>query len=192
MNERTATKRGPRKPRKVTPESLRNAALHYLERYATSAANLRTVLQRRVRRAARFHETDEEAAAGWIDSLVTDFEKSGLLDDATYAEGRVRAMHRQGRSLRRIRLELRSKGVDSETIEASLAQLEEDQPAPDRAAAIRFARRRRAGPFRPTAREENRERDLAALARAGFDYETARDIVDAEDAQVLEDELNGR
>jgi regulatory protein len=35
-------------------------------------------------------------------------------------------------------------------------------------------RRRRLGPHRPEAeRQENRRRDLAALARQGFDHETA-------------------
>ncbi len=190
MTEQTQPKRrGQRKPRKVTQDSLRNAALHYLERYASSAANLRAVLHRRVRRAARFHDTDEAAAEEWIDSLVADFEATGLLNDATYAEGRIRSMHRQGRSVRTMRQALMQKGVNAAVIDAGLAQLSEDAPAPDRVAAIRLARKRRLGPFRPTDRDANRERDLAALARAGFDYETARDIVNATDSDALEDEL---
>ncbi|HEY9537533.1 MAG TPA: hypothetical protein VIS03_08050, partial [Kiloniellaceae bacterium] len=60
-------------------------------------------------------------------------------------------------------------------------------------AALRYARRRRLGPFRlesgPDDRAERRERDLAALGRRGFDYETARRIIDSDDPAALEAEL---
>lgn len=180
--------KGRRTPRKVTPESLRNAALHYLERYASSTANLREVLRRRVLRAERFHDTDREAAEGWIEEIIASFAGSGLLDDAIYAEGRVRSMFRQGRSQRIMKLELMKKGVDPDTVDRTLSQLEAEHPAPDRWAAIRYARRRRLGPYRSAARADFREKDLAALARAGFDYDVARDVVDAADVDQLEDE----
>jgi regulatory protein len=51
-------------------------------------------------------------------------------------------------------------------------------------AAATYARRRRLGPHRrdPEARAERRERDLAALARAGFSYAIAQQIIDADPA----------
>ena len=54
-------------------------------------------------------------------------------------------------------------------------------------AALRYARRRRLGPYRVD-REiatENRQRDLASLGRAGFSYDTARRVVDADDPEDL-------
>ena len=46
------------------------------------------------------------------------------------------------------------------------------------------------GPFRPAeARKESREKDLAALARAGFSYDTALDVIDAESVEELEERL---
>ena len=45
-------------PAKITATSLNNIALHYLERFASSAENLRRVLLRRVRRAAAHHGSD--------------------------------------------------------------------------------------------------------------------------------------
>ena len=68
-------------PRKVTPTSLENIALYYLQRFATSSENLRQVLMRRVRRSAKHHETDVEACAQMIDELTKRYLKSGLLDD---------------------------------------------------------------------------------------------------------------
>ena len=177
-----------RLPRKITPTSLRNAALYYLQRYSSSSENLREVLTRRVRRAERHHETDREEAALWIDDIVQGFQKSGLLDDRTYAEARVQSMFRQGRSRRLMILELRKKGVAPDVIESALASLASEKPAPDRSAAIRYARRRRLGPYRTKSREDYRDRDMAAVARAGFDYETARRVIDAETAESLEED----
>lgn len=177
-----------RLPRKITPTSLRNAALYYLQRYSSSSENLREVLTRRVWRAERHHETDREEAAQWIDDIVQGFQKSGLLDDRTYAEARVQSMFRQGRSRRLMILELRKKGVAPDVIESALASLASENPTPDRSAAIRYARRRRLGPYRTKSREDYRDRDMAAVARAGFDYETARRVIDAETAESLEED----
>ncbi|MEQ8247338.1 MAG: RecX family transcriptional regulator [Alphaproteobacteria bacterium] len=188
MNDRKAASSKPRRPRKVTPQSLRNAALYYLQRYASSSANLRAVLTRRIRRAERDQEIDHDAAAGWIEKIVADFESSGLLDDKTYADARIQTMFRQGRSRRTMMLDLRKKGVAAEVVDSAVGSLSQETPAPDRVAAIRYARRRRLGPFRAADRAEHRERDLAAIARAGFDYETARYVIDADDPEGLEED----
>ncbi len=59
---------------------------------------------------------------------------------------------------------------------------------PDLLAALRYARRRRLGPFCRGDRFERREKDLAALARAGFGVAFARPVIDADDADALIDE----
>ena len=178
-----------RRPRTVTPTSLRNAALYYLQRYASSARNLHDVLTRRVHRAERHHEIDSEEAASWINALVKDFQESGLLDDRIYTEGRVQSMFRLGRSRRLMMLELRNKGVPVDIIEEALAALAEENHEPDRTAAVRFVQRKRLGPYRLGSRQEYRNRDLAALARAGFGYDTAHRVIDAETREILEEDV---
>lgn len=196
--------RGRRVPRPATPERLEKAAYHYLERFATSAENLRRVLMRRVDRSAQIHGTDRAEGAAAVDRLVVRFVDSGLIDDRAFAEARAASLHRQGKGVRAIRQTLRQKGVDADTIDGALESLAEDVAldarqrgeegadadlaATDFAAAVRYARRRRIGPFRRTARADFRQRDLAALGRQGFDYDTARRIVEAEDAALLEAE----
>lgn len=178
------TRRG---PRRATARYLENAALYYLQRFASSSANLRRVLMRKVDRSARFHGTDPGEGAALVDALIARFEKSGLLDDRTYAEARVRSLRRRGDSARLIRAKLAAKGLDGETIEAALAACaEEDAGDPELAAAAALARRRRLGPYRNArARKTMREKDLAALARAGFSYDVARRVVEAESAEDL-------
>ncbi|MGQ9366572.1 regulatory protein RecX [Azospirillum sp. ST 5-10] len=185
----TTPSRAPRRePRRVTPQYLENAALHYLERFASSAANLRRVLMRKVDLSVRAHGTDRAEAAGWVDALVARYVASGLLDDGAYAEMRAGSLHRRGASTRAIREKLAAKGVAAERVDAALERLDADtEGSLDLAAALALARRRRLGPFRPPdARAGHRDKDLAALGRAGFDYATARRVVDAEDPDDLD------
>ena len=187
MNEQ---KRKPRRPRKATPKSIENAAFAYLGRFATSGENLRRVLMRKVERSARAHGTDRAEGAAAIDALIARFAQTGLLDDGAYAETRVLSMHRRGASVRAIRLKLRQKGVADEHIEDALVGLARVTPEPELTAALRLAERRRLGPYRPAAaRPEKRDKDLAALARAGFSYDVALRVVDAESAEALAAEI---
>ncbi len=176
-------------PRKATARYLENSALHYLQRFATSSANLRRVMMRKVERSARHHGTDAAKGAEVVEDLIRRYQRSGLLDDSAYAAARTRTLHRRGASIRDIRASLVKKGLGDEDIEAAVAGLTADIAEPDLVAAVRFARRRRLGPFgRAEEREDRHRRDLAALARAGFPYDTARRVVEAESAAALEAE----
>lgn len=177
-----------RAPKKATASHLRNVALYYLERFAASAESLRRVLLRRVTKSAYHHETDPAEGAEFVEDIIQKFKKSGLLDDRIYAEGQVRSLYRQGKSLRAIRGKLREKGVDADIVETLLSNLAEGDHNPDMIAAIKHARRRRLGPYRPDeTRQDRRQRDLASMARAGFDFETARMVIDASNVEELDD-----
>lgn len=183
MSEGSTVARRDRRPRgPLKKSSLENAALHYLERHASSVEGLRRVLARRVERAAREERCDREEATGWVEEIVARFARSGLVDDRLFAEGKVSSRRRRGDSARRIRLTLREKGVDPALIDEALADADgDDRGAAELEAAWRLARRRRLGPYRaPADREQARDRDLAALARAGFDLGTARSVIDAD------------
>lgn len=175
-----------RAPRKVTRRSLENAALAYLGRFAATAQSLEKVLMRRVHRAARFHGTDPADGADLVAAIIRRYREAGLVDDAAFAEARAQTLFARGLPLRAIALRLRQKGVGGGDIDAALAKLgealgepEADRRTLDRTAARAFARRRRLGPWRTgPAREDARERDMAALARAGFSYSVAREIIE--------------
>lgn len=203
---RAGPSRGRRAPRKITPGYLENYAQFYLQRYASSAENLRRVLYRRVWKSCAHHGTDEAEGRAWVDALVARYVRAGLVDDRLYAEGRARALFRQGVPPVMIRRRLQAKGVGAAEIEGALAALAEDTPDPELAAAIAYARRRRLGPWRDgqgrngegrngkgragDARAERRGKDLAAMARAGFGYDAARRVIDAESVDALYDALD--
>lgn len=173
-------RRARKPPKPLTRERLEKAALAYLERYASSAANLRRVLARRAQRAAEIPgSADPAQARAWIETLIERYRAAGLLNDAAYAEAQARSARRLGRSSRAIGERLKAKGVDRETAARALANADEDAAQPEETAALSFARRRKLGPFRKAARREHRERDMAALARAGFSYDIARNVIDS-------------
>jgi regulatory protein len=158
-------------------------ALWYLERYASSAANLRRVLQRRARRRLGSDREPTNAADRLIDALVARYGEAQLIDDAAYATGRARRDLSRGRPLRRIAASLAAKGVGAEDAAAALAALQEGDADPDRVAAVAFARRRRLGPYRT--KPTDRARELAAFARAGFDRHAAEAVLDCVDEAAL-------
>jgi regulatory protein len=178
-----------RGPKKATPEYLEKAALSYLERYASSRANLRRVLLGKVERSARWHGTDREAGARQVEALLDRLARAGYLDDDAYARGRAVTLHRAGHAQAAIRMKLLHKGIDRDTAERALQALEDEAEAPELAAALRYARKRRLGPYRPAgSRAANVERDMAALARKGFSPDLAKRVVQTDDLETLEAE----
>ena len=164
-------------PRKVTEAYLQRAALAYLERYASSAENLRRVLRRKVDKRCRLRGEDPAEFQDMIDEVVAKSLRSGLIDDTRYAQARVATLRRRGGSARAIQAKLSAKGVDRTTIAAALEDGDEDD---EEQAARAFARRRKLGPFRPGERAPYRDKDLAAMARAGFRFDVARRVIEGE------------
>ncbi|WP_224364683.1 regulatory protein RecX [Hyalangium versicolor] len=167
-----------KRPRKVSPRYLENAALHYLKRYAATVSQLKRVLVRKADRSLRVHGGDRAEALGWVDALVEKLLRNGLINDQAYAGLKAQSLRASGRSARVIAQKLRMKGVAAEVVEQKLAEATAE--VSEDAAARIWARKKRLGPFRrdAQARQENRQKDLAALARAGFSFSIAKKIID--------------
>jgi len=149
----------------LEPHELEAAALRYLNRFDCSVQKLRGYLSGLVRRRGG----DRAALEAHLETLLTRYQASGVLNDARLAENLAERLQERGGSRRAIVEKLRRRGVTS-----GVAQAAVKTPASELEAARAYVRRRRLGPFRPEAeRQENRRRDLAALARTGFDHETA-------------------
>ena len=181
-----------RPARPITAKYLQNAATFYLERYPSTAEGLRRVLNRRVARAkmaeAPIMENVEQAIAG----IVAKFVAAGVIDDKAFAQTKARALHRRGTSTRLTRRKLQIAGVDGDTLDQAMLGLDRELDTNPgqrewRAAAV-LARRRRLGPYRPAKdRKDNRARDLAAMARAGFTYDVAKKVIDAPSPDALDE-----
>ena len=176
-----------RGPKPITLTSLENAALYYLKRFASSSANLKRVLMHKVMRAAAAGNGDTAEGERLVDALVARYLAAGLVNDKAYAVQRAASLRRQGNSRFAIRGKLALKGVEGALIDDMLAELDEDGTQGEIAAACALVRRRRLGPFRSAAtRAAARQKDLAALARAGVSLEVARRVLRAADPDALE------
>lgn len=156
-------------PPPLDQAGLERLALHYVGRYATTRMRLVGYLRRKLRERGADGVVDADAVAARMAAL-------GYVDDAAFAAGRAASLGRRGYGARRISQALNAAGIDSEVQEGIAPAIEEDA----RAAVLRFARRRRLGPFAAQRAEgPDRAKAIGALARAGHPLDLVRAIVDA-------------
>ena len=172
------SRRRERKPRKpLSRTSLEELALAYVARFATTAAKLERYLSRKVWERGWEDEGQDEPD---IRALVDRFVERNYVDDAAYAKMRSSDLLRRGYGARRVNQALRQAGVAGEVRE-DLAPGE----AAKRRAALRLAEKRGFGPFglQPPDREK-REKQIAAMLRAGHSFDHTRALIDAESADM--------
>jgi regulatory protein len=169
-------------PDPLDPEQLARAALRYLERFDSSVANLRRVLMRRVRKAAREREVDLERTKQLIDELLERYQGSNLLNDERYARALATSLRARGKSRRAIVAKLRVRGVTAGVADAAVSAGDAESADAELAAAVALVRKKRLGPHRPAEqREAERRRDLSRLARAGFSFDVAKRALRADE-----------
>jgi len=157
---------------------LEQAALFYAGRYATTRAKLSSYLARKLRE--RGWEGPVEPP---LDALVERMARLGYVDDRAFASARAAALSRRGYGAGRVEAALRAAGIAPE--DAAGAR----EIAADGAweAALRFAERRKLGPF-AAARADRpaRAKALAAMLRAGHPARLARRILAAGPGEIPE------
>lgn len=181
----TSSPRQKRTPRPIDAARLEELALAYVARFAASAAKLESYLKRKLRERGWAGETDPD-----VNELVGRFVRAGYVDDAAYARGKAGTMRRRGLGERRVDQALNAAGI--------AADLREEVRAGEgaqRRAALAFAARRRLGPFgsaddaapdHPPPDRAAREKQLAAMLRAGHRLDHARAVIQARDSLAAE------
>jgi regulatory protein len=165
------TRPRPRRPSPPLDESkLNELALHYVGRFATTRAKLRSYLARKIRE--RGWDGPREAD---LVRIADGFAEQGYIDDSAYALAKSQSLTGRGYGKRRVVERLRAAGV----AEDDGAAAREHADAEAVAAALRFAQRRRIGPFaaEPIRDPREREKALGAMVRAGHAFPIAREIV---------------
>jgi len=160
-------------------------ALRYVGRYATTRSRLRSYLARKIRERGW-----GEPVAADLEALGQRFAELGYIDDAAFALNKSQALTARGYGKRRVLDKLRLAGVGED--DGLAAREHADGQALE--AALRFARRRRIGPFAAAAPDlKQRQKVIAAMIRAGHGFALARAIADlAPGAAVDRDALGER
>ena len=161
-------------------ESLNRLALRYVERYATSRKKLAGYLQRKIRERE------------WIDSsppaveqLVEQIAGLGYVDDASYAQSKAASLTRRGYGTRRVAQALYQAGIDEADGREAFRISETNKWA----AADKFARKRRLGPYASTQLDSDECRKLLqAFLRAGHDFDVASRFVFARPGEEIAQE----
>jgi regulatory protein len=167
-----------RPPKPLNPAKLRDLALHYVGRYATSKAKLSDYLNRKLRERG----WDGDLSAD-IDGIVEDFARLGYVDDAAFAASRARSLTQRGYGLRRVNEDLRAKGIAEADAQGARAESENESWH----SADRFARRKRIGPYAlEIAPPELQQKQLQAFLRAGHSFDIARAFVRAAPGESIE------
>ena len=168
-----------RKPqKKITPQRLKNIGLYYLKRFESSVENLRSVLYRRIDMYARENpEWNKQEAYGWTEEVLAEFERLHYLDDSRYAEVKIRSYINSGKPARYIENKLKQKGISA----AQVAEILAEQEYNPFEMALKLAKRKKIGPYRmEESRREFRQKDMATLVRAGFDYDVVCEVLNYE------------
>ncbi|WP_327752687.1 RecX family transcriptional regulator [Sphingobium sp. SJ10-10] len=170
-----------RLPSPLDEGALRELALRYVGRFATSRAKLLAYLGRKIQERGWGGEDPANPQA-----LVDRLTELRYVDDASYAVMKSASLARRGYGARRVAETLRADGIaQSDREEADTQTQNEGWTAADR-----FARRKRIGPYaqaRPDPKQ--REKWIAAFLRAGHSYATARRWTDAAPGEVPEADI---
>ena len=175
----------PRSRPPLDDKALGELALRYVGKYATTRSKLAAYLARKVRE--RGWEGDRGPD---FEELVNRFAELGYVDDAAYALAASRSLSSRGYGRRRLDRKLAQAGVREDDGAAARALAEAE--AVD--AALRFARRRRIGPFGSGGMDpKGREKAIGVMVRAGHAFPLAKAIVDwPPDAEIDPRELAER
>jgi regulatory protein len=162
----------------LDPQRLDELALAYVARFATSAAKLASYLKRKLRERGW-----EGSAEPDVEAIVGRMVAHGYIDDAGFARARADGLRRRGYGARRVEQALRGAGIG----EHHRAAARGDAVAA-RQSALVLALKRGFGPFGPQPPDRaRREKQIAAMLRAGHPLDSARQLVDAaSEAEALE------
>lgn len=177
MAKERFTRNSQRHPKPLDSRSLEEMALAYVARFATSAARLEGYLIRKLRERGWNGERPAD-----IEGVVARLVQLRYVDDEAYARARSGSLLRRGYGERRIGQALYAAGIDEDVREAV-------QPGQSeaRAAALAMARKRRFGPFGSRGSDRAvREKQIAAMLRAGHPLDSARQLVDAASVDAAE------
>jgi len=171
-----------RAPEVLDRNSIEAKALGYLDRFDASAHRLRRILTEFVEHRAQALGVDPAPFMTLVGETLERYQQNGLLDDRRYGTAMARNLVERGVSRQAIRAKLCVRGIPAGVIDEVVKELSSSNRS-EVDAARALVKKRKLGNYRAEAeRKEHYRKDLGILARAGFDFDTAKRALAVEGA----------
>ncbi len=162
----------------MTAQRLRDLAIHYTGRYATTEAKLRQYLIRKIRERGIADGQELDPA-----KVAADCAALGYVNDSLYAESKAAGLGRKGLGQSRIKMSLKAAGI-SEEIAAPLLDTSQEEAL---LRGLMFAKRKRIGPYGSAGHEPKTvARWWGAMARGGHAPDIIRQIIQLPDPDTAD------
>ncbi len=169
----------------ATVEEMRNFSFIYIEKYAPSKQQLKTYL---LKKYMKFKNSNinKSNLNDLINIVIEDLEKNKFINDKFYSNSKAKSLIQRGSSINKIRNYLLSKGISNNYVKETLDKIKDNNEDQDFFSAVKLCKKRRIGPSRD---ENNRplfyKKDIGILARAGFDFDTSKKVMDLDKEEYL-------
>ena len=152
-------------------DKLLKYAIYYLSKYSSSKKNLEFILKKKIRRLSdekkiRFQLYNE------IQIIIEKLEKLNLINDQVFVESKIQSLQYQAKSKNYIKQYLLQKGIDKQLIEEQISLFYENNKNLEKENALKFAKKRNL-----INNDQDYQKKLSKLARAGFSYDIAKEIL---------------
>ena len=152
-------------------DKLLKYAIYYLSKYSSSKKNLEFILKKKIRRLSeekkmRFQLYNE------IHFIIEKLEKLNLINDQVFVESKIQSLQHQVKSKNYIKQYLLQKGIDKQLIEDQISLFYENNKNLEKENALKFAKKRNL-----LGSDQDYQKKLSKMARAGFSYDIAKEIL---------------
>lgn len=157
----------------ITETRLYNITLFYLERFEASSFKTKQMLEKRIQKEQLKGSIIPDNIDTLIQNVIKKMTSLGYINDDRYVQNQVRNLSNAGKSKSFIIKKLQQSGLNVEKIKESLSLFDEENNSSDLTRAEKWLKKHKKGQFRTKDANLYYQKDLAALARAGFSFDVA-------------------
>ena len=152
-------------------EKLLKYAIYYLSKYSSSKKNLEFILKKKIRRLSDEKKIRFQLYNN-IQPIVEKLENLNLINDKLFVESKIQSLQYQVKSKNYIKQYLFQKGIAKELIDEQISLFYKNNQNLEKENAFKFAKKKNL-----LNNNNDYEKKLSKMARAGFSYEISKDVL---------------
>ena len=152
---------------------LKKYAVTYVSKYESTKKNLEKVLKNKIIRIKDIKKNEKFVLYKSIFKIIEELESKQIISDKRYTDTKILSLASQGKSKNFITSYLLHKGIEKNLINNTFKDFELHNPDWEFESAKIFVRKKILG----LKIEKNKEKNLAKMSRAGFDYNISKKML---------------